>query len=445
MLMRSVSGMRGIVGQDLTPELVVRHAAAFGAVVKGKRIVVASDTRPTGPMIKDAAISGLCAVGCDVVDIGIAPTPTVPLAVTRFRAAAGLAITASHNAIEWNALKFLGSSKTVLSPRMLERIYRTADRDQLPYKDWKGLGTVTRVDDAVEMHVNAVTRLKAVDRTAIASSRPVVVYDAGGGAGAAYGPALLRSLGCRVHELYCEPGPRFPRGPEPTPKNLRALGAAVRKHKADIGFATDPDADRLAIVDENGRPLGEERTLILATYWVLSKSPGPVVINLSTSRAVMDVASAFGQKGYTAKVGEINVAEMIKAKRAVIGGEGNGGVIMPVLHQGRDALLGMALVLSLWSNTNASISSIAAGLPTYYSAKTTVPRPRNLAKRLERLARRYADEHQDDRDGIKVDLADGSIHARPSNTEPIMRISAEARTAARARALLAEGIKALGL
>jgi phosphomannomutase len=222
------------------------------------------------------------------------------------------------------------------------------------------------------------------------------------------------------------------------PQNLKDLSAAVRRKKADIGFAVDPDGDRLAVVDENGRPLGEERTLVLATYWTLSKKSGPVVINLSTTRAVLDVASAFGQKGYTSKVGEINVAMLMKAKRAVIGGEGNGGVIMPALHPGRDALLGMALILSLLANAKASISEIDAGLPTYYAVKKTVSRPEDLRRRLQRFSRHYIKERQDDRDGIKVIFEDGSVHVRPSNTEPIVRLLAEARTRTRARALVAE-------
>ncbi|HUU44513.1 MAG TPA: phosphoglucosamine mutase, partial [Acidobacteriota bacterium] len=281
---------------------------------------------------------------------------------------------------------------------------------------------------------------------AIKRRRPRVVFDAGGGAGLEYGPLLLERLGCRLHRLHCTPGPRFPRGPEPVPGNLRALGAAVRKHRADIGFAVDPDADRLAIVDENGRPLGEERTLVLASYWVLSRSPGPVVINLSTSRAVLDVARGFGQKGYTSKVGEVNVAAMIQSKKAAIGGEGNGGVILPSLHYGRDALLGMALVLSLWASTSASIAELSAGLPYYHAVKKTAPRPADLSRRLKRFGARFVKEGRlDRRDGIKVDLDDGSIHVRPSNTEPIMRVSSEATTRKRAKGLMSEALDVLGL
>ena len=445
MLMRSVSGVRGIVGTDLTPEIAARHAAAFGTILRGGSVVVARDTRPTGPLIAEAAISGLLAVGCDVIDIGVAPTPTVPLAVTHLRAAGGVAVTASHNPIEWNALKFLGSAKKLLPPSMIDSIYRAADSGAICYRPWDKIGRRTQNHSMIDLHIQSVLRLKSVDVRAIARRRPVVVYDAGGGAGALCGPALLRRLGCRVHEIHCTVGPRFPRGPEPVPKNLRDLGKAVRQFKADIGFATDPDSDRLAIVDESGRPLGEERTLALATYWVLSRTPGPVVINLSTSRAVLDIASSLGQKGYTSKVGEANVAEIMRAKRAVIGGEGNGGVIMPELHFGRDALLGMALVLSLLANAKEPISRISDGLPTYCSAKTKVPRPSDLTRRLKRLAAYYIQEQVDDRDGIKVDFADGSVHARPSNTEPIVRISSEARTQKRANELLAEAMKVMGL
>lgn len=445
MLKRSVSGVRGIVGDGLTPEVATRHAAAFGTVLKGKTVVIASDTRPTVPMIKDAAIAGLLSVGCNVVDIGIAPTPTVPLAVSKHKAAAGMAVTASHNPIEWNALKFLGSARAILPPATIERILQVADSGKLAFKRWDKIGHRFEETGMIDHHVRSITRLSLVDSRRIKRRKPRVVYDAGGGAGFEYGPALLETLGCDVRKLNCKPGPRFPRGPEPVPKNLRQLGQAVRKAKADIGFATDPDSDRLAIVDQDGKPLGEERTLILATYWVLSRTPGPVVVNLSTSRGVADVAAAHGQKCYTSKVGEANVASMMRTKRAIIGGEGNGGVILPELSPGRDALLGMALVLSLLVNSDDPISEIAAALPTYYSAKTTRPVPADFSPHLKRLRQKYIKEHQDDRDGIKVDFEDGSIHTRPSNTEPIVRISAEARSQRRAKELLNDALGVLGL
>ena len=445
MLMRSVSGLRGIVGPDLTPEIATRHAAAFGQIMKRGVIVVATDTRPTGAMIKEAAISGLLAVGCDVIDIGVAPTPTVPLAVTKYRAAAGIAITASHNPVEWNALKFIGSARAPLAPRVMDRVYRLADSDKISYRRWNGIGNRIVRTEALKLHIAKVCGLDLVDTRALARRRLTVVFDGCGGAAWEYGPALLRHLKCRVHEINCTVGRQFPRGPEPVPKNLKSLCAAVRRRKADIGFAVDPDGDRLAIVDENGIPLGEERTLVLATYWALSRTPGPVVINMSTTQAVMDVASAFGQSGYTSKVGEVNVAVMMRAKRAVIGGEGNGGVIMPVLHPGRDALLGMALVLSLLANAKAPISSIAAGLPIYFSAKKTAPRPRDLDARLKRFAAHYIEEHQADRGFSKRLIHNLQIQVRPSNTEPIVRISAEAKTRARARELLADATKVLAI
>jgi phosphomannomutase len=445
MLMRSVSGVRGIIGTDMTPEVAARYAAAFGTILKGGRVVVARDTRPTGPLIAEAAISGLLAVGCNVIDIGVAPTPTVPLAVTHLSAAGGVAVTASHNPIEWNALKFIGSSERLLSPRVIDSIYGAADSGAISYRPWDRIGRRTENHSMTDLHVRSILRLKSVDARAVARRQPVVVYDAGGGAGALYGPALLRRLGCRVHEIHCTVEHRFPRGPEPVPKNLRDLAKAVRQFKADIGFATDPDSDRLAIVDERGFPLGEERTLALATQWVLSRTPGPVVINLSTSRAVLDIAASFGQRGYTSKVGEANVAEMMRAKRAIIGGEGNGGVIMPELHFGRDALLGMALVLSLLARAGGTISQISAGLPSYYAVKTKVAKPSDFARCLKRLAAYYIQETMDNRDGIKVDFADGSIHVRPSNTEPILRISSEAKSQKRAKELLAEAMKVMGL
>ncbi|MEW5702907.1 MAG: phosphoglucosamine mutase [Candidatus Zixiibacteriota bacterium] len=444
MLLRSVSGVRGIVGVDLTPEIAARHAAAFGTMLHGGRVIVASDTRPTGPIIKEAAIAGLLAVGCDVIDIGVAPTPTVPLAVTHFRARAGLAITASHNPIDWNALKFLGSSRAVFPPTMLEKIYRLADTGKLAYKRWDRIGRCSASTAMLDVHIKRIMQFPVIDVGAIRRRQPRVVFDAGGGAAAIYGPTLLERLGCHVQRLYCRPDGTFPRGPEPVPANLRPLGAAVRRSRADVGFAADPDSDRLAIVDEHGRPLGEERTLVLATYWVLSQKPGPVVVNLSTSQAVADVAESFGQRCRTAQVGEINVAMMMKAKRAAIGGEGNGGVIMPALHPGRDALLGMALVLSLLARSDVPISEIDTALPRYFAAKKTLPRPVDWTQRLERFARHFIEKQQDTRDGVKVILPEASIHARHSNTEPIVRIATEARTSREANILLQEAIGALG-
>jgi len=444
MLLRSVSGMRGIVGKDLTPEIALRHAAAFGTLLKGGRVVVSSDTRPTGPMILRAVIAGLQSVGTDVIDIGVAPTPTVPLAVTHFKAKAGIAITASHNPVEWNALKFIGSAKSVLQPEFLDKLYKFADSGTLNFQPWDRLGSVVQTDEMINVHVRRILDLALVDARAVRRRRPKVVIDAGGGAAFRYGPAILEALGCRVTKVHCEHLPKFPRGTEPIPKNLKELGRVVRRVRADIGFATDPDSDRLAIVDETGRPIGEERTLVLATYWALSRNPGPVVTNLATSQAVMDVASGFGVSGYTSKVGELNVGEMMRKRRAVIGGEGNGGVILPELHPGRDALLGMALILSLLAHSREPVSAINDRLPMYHFAKKTLPKPADWKRRLERMKRRYIKEHYDDRDGLKVGFPDGWILARGSNTEPIMRITAEGKTPARARQLLIELEDALG-
>lgn len=444
MLLRSVSGMRGVVGADLTPEIALRHAAAFGTLLKRGRIVISTDTRPTGPMLKRAVIAGLQSVGCDVIDIGVAPTPTVPLAVTHFRAKAGIAITASHNPVQWNALKFLGSATKVLPPEFLEKLYAAADSKSFDTQPWDHIGAYMYTDAMIDVHVRRILQLEQVELRRVRKRRLKVVIDAGGGAAFLYGPALLEALGCRVTKVYCDHYAKFPRGTEPVPKNLKELGRAVRRARADIGFATDPDSDRLAIVDEMGNPIGEERTLVLATYWVLSRTPGPVVTNLSTSQAVMDVASGFGVDGYTSKVGELNVGEMIRKRRAVIGGEGNGGVILPELHPGRDALLGMALVLSLLAHTREPVSAVNERLPMYYFAKKTMPKPADWKRRLERMKRIYIKEHYDDRDGLKVGFPDGWILARGSNTEPIMRITAEGKTPVRARQLLSELEAALG-
>ena len=443
-LMRSVSGVRGIVGKTLTPEVAARYAAAFGTSVKGGKIVIGGDARPTGPIIKAAAIAGFRAVGCDVLDLGLCPTPTISLIVDHVKAKAGCAITASHNPIEWNALKILGGASKPFPASEIKKIFAIADSGALAYVDWRKIGDFDFDDHLWEYHVDRVLKLKLVARRAIARRKFTVVVDAVNGAGSILAPTLLRRLGCRVVELNCRPDGTFPRRPEPVPSALTALSRRVRQTKADIGFALDPDADRLAIVDENGKPLGEEYTLALAVRWVLANRKGPVAINMSTSQMVDDLAAELGCKTYRAKVGELNVAAEMKKRRAVIGGEGNGGVIYPKLLFGRDAAVGMALVLSHLADEGRPVSRIAAELPKYYRAKAARPMPEDFAARMERLEAKFVQGHINRLDGVKVSLPDGSVHVRASNTEPIFRVITEAKTRRRARMLLADALATLG-
>jgi phosphomannomutase len=438
--MRSVSGIRGIVGDTLTPEIAARYAAAFGTFIKGGRVVIGGDARPTGPIIKAAAIAGFRSVGCDVLDIGLCPTPTIPIIVDHVKARAGCAITASHNPIEWNALKILGGAKKPFPTKDVAKIFAIADAGKMTYVDWRKIGDFDFDYHLWEYHLERVLKLKLVNRRGIKRRKFKVVIDAVNGAGSYLGPELLRRLGCSVTKIHCTPDGRFPRRPEPVPTALRGLGQAVRTARADLGFALDPDADRLAIVDETGKPLGEEYTLAFTTKWVLQKKKGNVAINMSTSTMIDDLAAEAGCRCYHSKVGELNVAAEMKKRRAIIGGEGNGGVILPELSYGRDAAVGMALVLSLLAAERRPISDMAAGLPRYYPAKTARPMPKNFAIRLKRLEKRFLKGKISRLDGVKVFLPDGSVHVRASNTEPIFRVMAEAKTARQARALVADAL-----
>jgi phosphomannomutase len=450
--MISVSGMRGHVGTDLTPELVARHAAALGAWVLaragdgGKRrpsVVLGRDARTSGPMFARAAASGLMSVGVDVIDLGVVPTPTVQLAVEHHQAGAGLILTASHNPIEWNALKLVGPDGIFLDAEAGEQVRALADRGP-PRCGWDGLGEVREDSDAVTRHLDAVLALPVIDVTAIRRRRFHVALDCVRGAGAVAIVPLLERLGCRVSGINLEPDGRFPRPPEPVPENLGDLGRLVRDTGADVGLAVDPDVDRLAVVDETGRAIGEDYTLAFAVRAVLdgrsnSGSPPTVVVNLSTSLVVEDAARAVGAKVQRAPVGEANVARAIRDQGAAIGGEGNGGVMYPALHIGRDAPLGVALILHLLATSGLPGAGLVAASPRYSIVKAKGPRGAGLEPLYDRLRRRFADATADDRDGLRLSWADRWLHIRPSGTEPIGRLIAEAPTSTEAEALVAAG------
>jgi len=452
-LMISVSGIRGHVGTDLTPELVARYAAALGAWVRLTRaarpgagrpaVVLGRDARTSGPMFARAAAAGLMSVGTDVVDLGVVPTPTVQLAVEHHRAGAGLILTASHNPIEWNALKFVGADGVFLDAEAGARVRALADEGP-PRMGWDGLGEMRRDDAAVARHLDAVLALPVLDVTAIRARAFHVALDCVRGAGAVAMLPLLQRLGCRVSGINLEPDGRFPRAPEPVPEHLGELGELVRTTGADIGLAVDPDVDRLALVDETGRPIGEDYTLAFAVRAVLqNRSNGAeaptVVVNLSTSLVVEDAARGVGARLLRAPVGEANVARAIREAGAVIGGEGNGGVMYPALHLGRDAPLGVALILHLLATTRSTISKLVAGSPTYTIVKAKGPRGPELRPLYDRLRQRFADAAVDERDGLRLSWADRWLHVRPSGTEPIVRLIAEAPSPAAADALVAAG------
>src|SRR6266545_4229267 len=449
-LMVSVSGVRGLVGTDLTPEVVARWAAAFGTWARGgarpsgrravrPSIVVGRDARTSGPMFAQAATAGLQSVGCHVIDVGLVATPTVQLAVEHHRAAGGIILTASHNPIEWNALKFVGPDGIFLDTGAGTRVRELAAGDSLPRARVTAIGDVKADADAIARHLAAVLALRGVDGRAIRRRRFRVALDTVRGAGGALMPELLERLGCRVTAINLETDGLFPRPPEPVPENLKALGALVRRKNADIGIAVDPDVDRLAIVDEKGRAIGEDYTLAFAIRAVRPSGRQTVVCNLSTSLVVEDAAREFGAKVVRAPVGEAHVARKMIALKAVIGGEGNGGVMYPALHVGRDAPVGLALVLSLLARERVPVSEIVARAPQYTIVKAKVERGARLGSVYESLRKQFPDAQTDTQDGLRLAWPDRWLHVRPSGTEPIIRLIAEAPSGADAEQMIAEG------
>jgi phosphomannomutase len=397
-------------------------------------------------MFAQAAIAGLNSVGCDVIDVGLVATPTVQLAVEFHHAAGGIMLTASHNPIEWNALKFVGPDGIFLDGVAGTRVRELAAGDTLPRANYNAIGGVEADSDAISRHLAAVLALRGVDVRAIRRRKFRVALDTVRGAGGAVMPELLERLGCRVAAINLETDGLFPRPPEPVPENLKALGALVRRSKADVGIAVDPDVDRLAIVDEKGRPIGEDYTLAFAIRAVLGRLEGwkvgrtpTVVCNLSTSLVVEDAAKAFGAKVVRAPVGEAHVARKMLELKAAIGGEGNGGVMYPALHVGRDAPVAGALLLTLLARERVGVSELVARAPRYAIVKAKVARGPRLEPVYEGLRRRFADADVDTQDGLRLAWPDRWLHVRPSGTEPIIRLIAEAPSGAAAEKLIDEG------
>ena len=433
----SISGVRGVVGESLTPTLLVRFAQAFGTYTGPGAIVIGRDTRTSGEMVRQAVVAGLLSSGCRVVDLDICPVPTVQLLVRERRARGGIAITASHNPAEWNALKFINSAGLFLADaqaRQLLDIYHQGEYRKVSGSEMRA---VEPSAGAVDRHVNVILdKLGELPRPMGARKLRVAV-DSCNGAGSIVAPRLLEALGVEVIPLNVTPDGLFPRGAEPVPENLGALCAAVREHGCDLGFAQDMDADRLAIVSEHGEAIGEEYTLVLASRYVLGHERGPVVANLSTTSALDAVAAGFACPVYRSKIGEANVtAEMVRY-HAVVGGEGNGGVIYPRINFARDSLVGMALVLHLLTETGRTISELIAELPPSCMLKEKmVCRSDRIRAVLQLVRREYAQWPMDLRDGVKVTTPDGWFLVRGSNTEPIIRLVAEAEDEPRARRMI---------
>jgi len=433
----SISGVRGVIGDSLTPALLTRFAQAFGTHMGAGTIVIGRDPRTSGEMVKHAVIAGILSSGSRVVDIGMCPVPTVQLQVRKRHAHGGIAITASHNPAEWNALKFIGPAGLFLDAgqaRELLDIYHQGEYTKVTGSE---IRTVEEVEGATDAHIAAILdALGPLPKT----ERPLrVVLDSCNGAGSIVGPKLLEALGASVVAINVTPDGSFPRPAEPVAENLVDLCNAVREHNADIGFAQDMDADRLAIVDQNGEPIGEDNTLALASLYVLQREPGPIVANLSTTSALDDIAQQFGCPVFRTKIGEVNVTDGMQQHDAVIGGEGNGGVIYPRINFGRDSLVGMALVLHLLASSGKTVSELLETFPRYSIVKEKMEcSSQRIPGVLRMLRQEYAKFPIDTRDGVKVVMPDGWFLVRGSNTEPIVRIVAEARSEEKARQMVSD-------
>ena len=442
-LMVSVSGVRGIYGDTLTPEIAMKYAAHFGIYCKRGKIIVGRDSRVTGQAMFNAITAGLMSVGCDVVDLGIVSTPTVLLSVEESDATGGISITASHNLAEWNAMKFVGVNGMFLFPENAASFLDSLN-NPVDYVGWDGIGKLSSDPDGSQRHIEKVLQIPYLNIEKIKAKKFKVVIDCVNGAGGMIAPKLLRSLGCEVIELNCEPTGIFAHTPEPLNKNLGDLEKAVAAHQADIGFAVDPDVDRLSIVAETGKCIGEEFSLLLAEKFILSQKPGDIVTNLSSSMASEDVAKEFGVKVYRTKVGEINVGKKMKELQSPVGGEGNGGIICPEVHYTRDAPAGMALILGYLAERNEPISRLVAEIPHYYFAKDKIKvDPKELDNIMAKVPEIFIDYPLNTTDGIKV-LGDNFwIHIRKSGTEPIIRVYVESETAEKSEWICKETIRKL--
>jgi len=434
-LMISISGIRGIVGDGLDPEVLVNFTSAYADFVSKGTVVVGRDARISGEMVQNIVTGTLIAKGLNVVDIGICPTPTVQLTVKKLKAAGGIAISASHNPNEWNALKLLNNTGQFMTPDENKVLMKLLDSEKKNFNPWNQLGKRT-YSDGVKDHIKDVLNLKYIDVKEIRKRKFKVLADCVNGAGVYVIPDLLKEFGCEVIEMNCEKTGIFPRFPEPLPENLTETMKVVKKSKADLGVVVDPDVDRLVLITNEGEPFSEENTITQAVKFILSKKKGNVVVNLSTTRAVDDVAEAAGCKVYRSSVGEANVVKKMKEVDAVIGGEGSGGVIYPALHYGRDALVGIAITLQHLTEFGKPISELKKSLPDYFIAKKKIElgniKPDDI---INSLVRKYKSEKVNTEDGLRIDFADHWVHFRKSNTEPIVRIITEAKTKAKAEEL----------
>lgn len=437
-LIKSISGIRGTiggsVGDNLTPIDAVKFASAYGSWLKGYykketyRVVVGRDARISGEMIQNLVMNTLVGLGIHVIDLGLSTTPTVEVAVPMEHADGGIILTASHNPKEWNALKLLNNKGEFLNGEEGAKILAIAESDAMTFSDVDSLGKITRNDAYIDLHIDAVLDLDLVNTSAIEKANFKVVVDGVNSTGGIAIPLLLERLGVECVKLYCDPTGHFPHNPEPLKEHLTDLSKAVVKEHADFGIVVDPDVDRLAFMDENGNMFGEEYTLVACADYVLSETPGNTVSNMSSTRALRDVTEKHGGTYEASAVGEVNVVELMKKNNAVIGGEGNGGIIYPASHYGRDALVGVALFLSLLADKKMSVSALRASYPNYFMSKKKIALTPELDVDaiLKAMEAKYSNERVTTVDGVKIDFSDSWVHLRKSNTEPIIRVYTEA-------------------
>ncbi len=450
-LIKSISGIRGTiggkVGENLTPLDAVKFAAAYGTFLKNSnlnkklKVVIGRDARISGPMIHNLVQNTLLGLGIDVIDLGLSTTPTVEIAVPKENADGGIILTASHNPKQWNALKLLNEKGEFLSGKEGEIILEIAENEEFDFVDVDHLGKVTSIDSYMDIHINEVLNLPLVDVNLVKIKKYKVVVDAVNSSGGIIIPKLLESMGVEVIKLYCEPNGHFPHNPEPLKEHLGDICKLVLDEKADFGVVVDPDVDRLAFISNDGEMFGEEYTLVACADYVLSKTPGNTVSNMSSSRALRDITNKHNGNYEASAVGEVNVVELMKKTNAIIGGEGNGGIIYPESHYGRDSIVGVALFLTYLANQDKTVAELRASYPQYYMSKNKIELTPQID--VDAILIAMTDKYKIDNstksisliDGVKVDFAESWVHLRKSNTEPIIRIYTEAITQIDANAL----------
>ncbi len=439
-LIKSISGIRGTIGgkvnNNLTPLDVVKFASAFGTWLQNNKnkkdltLVIGRDARISGSIVNSLVTATLQGLGINVIDLGLSTTPTVEIMVPELNADGGIILTASHNPKQWNALKLLNEKGEFINGENGAEVLALADNEDFNFAEVDDLGKYETREDAFDIHIQKILDLPMVDANAIKSKKFKVVLDAVNSTGGIAIPMLLDRLGCETVKLYCEPNGQFPHNPEPLKEHLTDICELVKKENADLGVVVDPDVDRLALIDENGEMFGEEYTLVAVADYLLKHKKGAAVSNLSSSRALRDLANTHGSEYFASAVGEVNVVNLMKEKNAVIGGEGNGGIIYPDLHYGRDSLVGVALFLTHLAKENKTVSELRAGYPPYFMAKKKIELTPEIDvdSLLTKMEKEYLNDEVSTVDGVKIDFPNNWVHLRKSNTEPIIRIYTEAPT-----------------